>query len=117
MTFVKPYIINYKRDKERWMVILPGDKGMQKAKILTHKPKKRLEEVLKAHGLIAKKLENFEERAQQIEMARGVERAIHHRSQVLVVNHYLFFAHLVSGEKFCLLLRRLFLMRLTTWKK
>jgi ATP-dependent DNA helicase DinG len=57
---------------------------MQKAKILSHKPKKRLEEVLKAHGLIAKKLENFEERAEQIEMARAVEKAIHERKHLIV---------------------------------
>ena len=46
---------------------------MQKVKILSYKPKKRLEEVLKAHGLIAKKMGNFEERTEQIEMARAVE--------------------------------------------
>ncbi|GAH18594.1 unnamed protein product, partial [marine sediment metagenome] len=57
---------------------------MQKVKILSYKPKKRLEEVLKAHGLIAEKLKNFEERTEQIEMARAVEKAIRKRKHLIV---------------------------------
>ncbi|GAI46187.1 unnamed protein product, partial [marine sediment metagenome] len=57
---------------------------MQKVKTLSYKPKKRLEEVLKAHGLIAKKLKNFEERTEQIEMARAVEKAIRERKHLIV---------------------------------
>ena len=57
---------------------------MQKAKILSHKPKKGLEEVLKAQVLIAKKLKDFEERTEQIEMARAVEKAIHQREHLIV---------------------------------
>ncbi|MFQ5835933.1 MAG: ATP-dependent DNA helicase, partial [bacterium] len=61
-----------------------GDGGMQKVKILSDKAKRILEEVLKAHGLIAKKLKNFEERTEQIEMARAVEKAIHERQHLIV---------------------------------
>ncbi len=57
---------------------------MQKVKILSYKPKERLEEVLKAHGLIAKKLKNFEERTEQIEMAQAVEKAILERKHLIV---------------------------------
>ncbi len=57
---------------------------MQKAKILSHKPKKGLEEVLKAQGLVAKKLKDFEERTEQIEMAQAVEKAIKERKHLIV---------------------------------
>jgi len=57
---------------------------MQKVKILSCKAKKRLEEVLKAHGVIAKKMGNFEERTEQIEMARAVEKTIGERKHLIV---------------------------------